>query len=41
MDDMGNAWTDIAFMTDEQYEERRAAQLDRLANPRSRTNNEQ
>ena len=22
MDDMGNAWTDIAFMTEEQYQER-------------------
>ena len=23
MDDMGNAWTDIAFMTEEQYEKLR------------------
>ncbi len=41
MDDMGNAWTDIAFMTEEQYEARLKEKMDRLANPeRARTNNE-
>ena len=38
MDDMGNAWTDIAFMTDEQYERLRSEQTQ--AN-RDRTNNEE
>ena len=35
MDDMGNAWTDIAFMTEDQYQERLKEKLDRLANPRT------
>ncbi len=29
MDDMGNAWTDIAFMTEEQYQRRLADQIER------------
>jgi hypothetical protein len=33
MDDMGNAWTDIAFMTEDQYQVRLKDKLDRLANP--------
>ena len=33
MDDMGNAWTDIAFMTEEQYQVRLKEKLDWLANP--------
>ena len=38
MDDMGNAWTDIAFMTEAQYEELRG---EREREARASTNNEQ
>ena len=39
MDDMGNAWTDIAFMTEEQYQVRLKDKMARLANPeRAKTN---
>ena len=40
MDDMGNAWTDIAFMTEKQYQ-RRVAERTEQAESRRATNNEQ
>jgi len=38
MDDMGNAWTDIAFMTEEQYQRRSAERTDQAERRQTATN---
>jgi len=35
---MGNAWTDIAFMTEEQYQRRSAERTDRAERRQTATN---